>query len=68
MILIPDHAPTRHDRPDSDERPRPRSVQLGLERMDFRHALARPGLGRHLPTPALPRRGPDPQAPDWLPL
>lgn len=68
MILIPDHVPTEHSRPDCFERPQPRSVQLGLQRMDFRHALSAPGPGRHLPSPPLPSRRRDARAPEWTPL
>lgn len=68
MILIPDHTPTPEDRPDCFERAQPRSVHLGLRRMDFRHALAAPGPGRHLRPPTYPNHGADPQAPEWVPL
>lgn len=68
MILIPDQLPNELTRPDCFERPQPRSVQLGLQRMDFRHALSAPGPGRHLPCPPLPNRRRDVRAPEWAPL
>jgi|GEM_PF-4399715 len=68
MILVPDQLPDDQARPDCFERPRPRSVHLGLQRMDFRHALSAPGPGRHLPTPPVPSRRHEAVAPDWAPL
>lgn len=68
MILIPDQLPTAHARPDCFEQAQPRSVQLGLQRMDFRHALCAPGPGPHLPSPPLPSRRHDAGAPEWVPL
>lgn len=68
MILIPDQLPNAQARPDCFEQPQPRSVHLGLQRMDFRHALAAPGPGTHRPTPAVPTRRPDAAAPEWAPI
>jgi hypothetical protein len=68
MILIPDQFPPEQARPDCFEHAQPRSVHLGLQRMDFRHALCAPGPVQHRPTAPLPSRRRDICAPEWTPL
>ncbi|MGY6518389.1 MAG: hypothetical protein ACXIUZ_06725 [Lysobacteraceae bacterium] len=68
MILIAEQLPDAHSLPDCHEAVRQRSVALGLQRMDFRHALSRPGPGMHRPRPPLPNRRADPRAPEWSAL
>lgn len=68
MILIPDQLPSREARPDCFEQGQPRCVELGLQRMDFRHALAAPGPGQHLRSTPMPSRRRDLATPEWAPL
>lgn len=72
MILIPDQLPSEASRPDCFEQAQPRSVELGLQRMDFRHALSAhdPAATRRgqRSAPPPPSRRHDVTAAEWAPL